>query len=107
MTDSQSNNAAWNEWANYVLEISKRHDKNIDELFDEFNKKCLDVENIREAKLSKEDFQKFLITDYVIFKTEVLTKAKDEAKTQGMLWGALVSVAITLLGIFLELILKI
>lgn len=107
MTDSQSNNAAWNEWANYVLEISKRHDKNIDELFDEFNKKGLEIENIREAKLSKEEFQKFLITDYVIFKTEVLTKAKDEAKTQGMIWGALVSVAITLLGIFLKLILKV
>jgi hypothetical protein len=107
MTDSQNNNAAWNEWANYVLEISKRHDKNIDELFDEYNKKCLDIENIREVKLSKEEFQKFLITDYVIFKTEVLTKAKSEAKTQGMVWGALVSLVITLLGIVAKLILKI
>lgn len=114
MTDSQNNNAAWNEWANYVLEISKRHDKNIDDimkeidlLYDKYNEKNLDIENLREAKLSKEDFQKFLITDYVIFKTEILTKAKEEAKAQGIWWGALVSAAITLLGVFLKLILKI
>ena len=106
MTDSQNNNAAWNEWANYVLEISKRHDKNIDELFDELNKKCLDIENIREKKQDREDFQKFLITDYVVFKTEVLTKAKAEAKSQGILWGALVSILISLIGIFLNHVLK-
>jgi hypothetical protein len=107
MTDSQNNNAAWNEWANYVLEISKRHDKNIDELFDELNKKCLDIESIREKKQDREDFQKFLISDYVVFKTEVLTKAKSEAKNQGILWGALVSIAITILGTLLKYVLKI
>ena len=87
MTDSQNNNAAWNEWANYVLEISKKHDKNIDELYDHYSQKCLDIDDLKEVKLSKEEFQKFLITDYVIFKTEVLTKAKLEAKEQGMIWG--------------------
>ena len=76
MTDSQNNNTAWNEWANYVLEISKKHDKNIDELYDSYSQKCLDIDNLKEVKLSKEEFQKFLISDYVIFKTEVLTKAK-------------------------------
>lgn len=114
MTDSQNNNAAWNEWANYVLEISKRHDKSIEDilkeldlLYDKYNEKNLDIENLREIKLSKEDFQKFLITDYIIFKTEIITKAEATAKTQGILWGAVVSAAITLIGILMSYILKI
>lgn len=107
MTDSQNNNAAWNEWANYVLEISKKHDKNIDELYDHYSQKCLDIDNLKEVKLSKEEFQKFLITDYVIFKTEVLTKAKIEAKEQGMIWGGIISAIITLLGILVSYLLTV
>lgn len=98
MTDSQNNNTAWNEWANYVLEISKKHDTNIDELYDFYNKKCLDIDNLKEVKLSREEFQKFLINDYVIFKTEVLTKAKMTGVIWGAVTGGIVSFIIMLLA---------
>lgn len=106
MTDIQNNNAAWNEWANYVLEISKRHDIQIDELYDKINKSSLDIENMRELKLSNKEFSAFMISDYVVFKTEILTKAKEEAKNQGMIWGGVISILVGLIGLLIRNILK-
>ena len=95
--DSQSNNP-WNEWANYILLMIKQHTENIDKIKTDANDSCLEIEN----KLSKEDFQKFLINDYVIFKTEVITKAR----LAGILWGAVIGGIVSFIIALISYILK-
>ena len=100
--DSQ-NNTTWNEWANYILHIVKKHE-DVDEKHEQSIKdNCLGIENLKETKLSKEEFQKFLVTDYVIFKTEVLTKAKMTGVIWGAVTGGIVSFIIMLLAKVLNL----
>lgn len=101
MTDSQTKNV-WNDWANYVLNILKKHDSDVEKLQSKSAQSDIEIDRLKENKLSRRDFEKFLSEDYVIFKTTVLTKAK----TQGAIWGAiitiLISILITLLRNFLD-----
>lgn len=103
MTDSQ-NKTVWNDWANYVLSIIKKHDSDIDKNEAKLNRTELEIDRLKENKLSRRDFEKFLSEDYIIFKTTVLTRAK----TYGAIWGVIVaiitSIAIALINNFLGIL---
>jgi predicted HAD superfamily hydrolase len=58
---------------------------------------------LKETKLSLADFQSFLIKDYVIFKTEVLTKAK----MSGIVWGAVMGGIVSFVLMLIAHVLKI
>lgn len=95
MTDSQNN--AWNEWANYLLYIVKKHDGDIEKIKEEL--KGVDLESLKKVKLNEDDFQKFLAEDYVIFKTEV----KTSEKRRNRLWGIVLGI-ITILNVLLRVL---
>lgn len=96
--DSQNNNP-WNEWANYILLMIKQHSADIAGTKKDVDDSCLKLE----GKLTKEEFQKFLINDYVIFKTEVLTKAKIAGIVWGAAIGGIVSFVIALISFLLKI----
>lgn len=91
MMDGQTN--TWNEWANYVLHVIKKHDGNFEEIEEELKRACLLIQN----KLDKETFQNFRADDYNIFKTEILTKAQVFGIIWGIIAGGIVSFIVSLL----------
>ena len=101
MTDSQNTNV-WNDWANYILNVIKKHDADIEKNRVKSNQFDIEIDRLKENKFSRRDFEKFLSEDYVIFKTTVLTKAK----TYGAIWGIIVaiitSIIIAIINNFLE-----
>lgn len=92
MTDSQ-NKTVWNDWANYVLSVIKRHDSDIEKNQAKSNQFDIEIDRLKENKLSRRDFEKFLSEDYVVFKTTVLTKAK----TYGAIWGVIVAIVTSII----------
>lgn len=97
--DSQNN--AWNEWANYLLYIVKKHEGDIEKIKEELKNSGLNLESLDKVKLNEDDFQKFLTEDYVIFKTEV----KTAEKKRNRLWGIVLGV-VTILNILLRFVVK-
>jgi len=83
--DGQTN--TWNEWANHVLHIIKKHDGD----FDAIKKELVSMGLLIQEKLDKDIFQNFRADDYNVFKTEVLTKAKINAGIVGAIVSFLIS----------------
>jgi hypothetical protein len=86
------NTSAWNDWANYLLYIVKKHDGDIEKIE-------------KDIKEHKEEFQKFLREDYIIFKTEIKTAERRRNKLWGIILGAATIVNIVL-TIILRIVLK-
>jgi len=95
--DSQ-NKTVWNDWANYVLSVIKKHEDDLEKAQIKSNQFEIELNRLKEGKFSIVDFQKFLSEDYVIFKTTVLTKAK----TYGAIWGVIVTILTTILITFIK-----
>lgn len=95
-------NSAWNEWANYLLYIVKKHEGDVDAIKKENIELGLLIETLTQSKLDADEFQKFLAEDYVVFKTEV----KTTAKRRNMTWGVILGI-VTILSFLLRIVLKI
>ena len=100
MKDTQ--NSAWNEWANYLLYIVKKHEGDIEKIEPELKQIGLDINSLKEGKLDDDDFQKFLKEDYVIFKTEIKTASKKRDRIWAVILGT-----VTLLSFLLRYVFKI
>lgn len=101
MTDSQ-NKTVWNDWANYVLSVIKKHDNDIEKSRLDLTNNEIEINRLKETKVDQKDFNKFMSEDYVVFKTTVLTKAKVHGAIWGIIGTILASIIISVIKGLLE-----
>jgi len=132
MTDSQ-NKSAWNDWANYLLHIVKKHDGDLESIRLELkaigvqeekienlitvishNKKDLDKldKEIIKLGLQVQELQLIKLNentfdDFYANDYKVFkTELLTEAKIKGIIWGTLSGVVVTTIGILLRILLN-